>query len=374
MTAFRKTMAMTAALLVVLMFTFCSKDKNDASEQDPSNLTVELLSVNNATKTAQIQASAANAVRFEMYIGTSTTPALQNQTGFFEYTFTATGDYMVDVRAYGLSGRYIKKGVLVSITPDEDPEVPLSQGYSTPMEHDGYTRVWNDEFSGSTLNTSNWGYDIGDGCPNCGWGNNELQYYRTENATVANDVLTIEARKESFGGKLYTSSRIKTQGKKSFRYGRVDIRALLPRGQGIWPALWMLGNNITTIGWPSCGEIDIMEMIGGSGRENQVHGTIHYNDNGHIYTGGTYTLQSGMFYQAYHVFTLIWDETSLKWYVNDQLYKEINIAGTAMTAFHQQFFFIFNVAVGGNWPGYPDSNTQFPQRMKVDYIRVFQRN
>jgi len=117
-----------------------------------------------------------------------------------------------------------------------------------------------------------------------------------------------------------------------------------------------------------------MEMIGGSGRENKTHGTLHWNNNGHAYTGGSYTLQSGTFADEYHVFTIIWDENSIRWFVNDIIFFEIDISPAHMTEFHQEFFFVFNVAVGGNWPGNPNNTTVFPQKMKVDYIRVFQKN
>jgi beta-glucanase (GH16 family) len=134
----------------------------------------------------------------------------------------------------------------------------------------------------------------------------------------------------------------------------------------------MLGDNIQTVGWPSCGEIDIMEMVGGSGRENTVHGTVHWENDGHVYTGDGYTLQSGIFADEYHVFSIIWNETSITWFVNDSQFYQISITESHMTEFHQKFFFIFNVAVGGNWPGSPDETTVFPQQMRVDYIRVFQ--
>jgi beta-glucanase (GH16 family) len=134
----------------------------------------------------------------------------------------------------------------------------------------------------------------------------------------------------------------------------------------------MLGDNITSVGWPGCGEIDIMEMVGGESRENQVHGTVHYDDNGHVFTGGSYTLSAGNFYDEYHVFTIIWDRTSIQWLVNDVPFYEIDITPDHMKEFHEKFFLIFNVAIGGNWPGNPDATTVFSQQMKVDYIRVFQ--
>ena len=245
-------------------------------------------------------------------------------------------------------------------------------GYESPTSYPGYTLVWNDEFSGAALNLSDWSYEIGTG--NNGWGNNEAQYYRAENTSVANGYLTIQARKENFGGRSYTSSRLITKNKQSFRYGRIDIRAVLPQGQGLWPALWMLGTNISTVGWPESGEIDIMEMVGGSGREDTVHGTGHWDNNGsNASYGGDYTLNSGTFADEFHVFSIEWDSNLIRWYVDDVQYHALSISSAGLSEFRKEFFFIFNIAVGGNWPGYPDASTVFPQRMLVDYVRVFQK-
>jgi len=360
-------------LLIALNVTCCSEKEEPASDQDPYNLMVDVLSIDQETGTVIIQAHAQNAILYAFYISFSDIPEEENDTGLFEYVFEDYGQYQIEVRAYGISGRYLKSTKQITIEFQPNP-VSLDQGYFSPLSYDGFNMVWADEFEGNTVNTANWVYDIGDGCPNlCGWGNNELQYYRQENAWVADDVLTIEARKENFGTSNYTSARLKTQNRKSFQYGRVDIRALLPKGQGIWPALWMLGNNISAVGWPQCGEIDIMEMIGGSGRENEVHGTLHWDNGGHTFTGQGYTLSSGTFADEYHVFSIIWNETSIKWFVNESQFYEINVTASHMTEFHHEFFFIFNIAVGGNWPGNPDNTTKFPQQMKVDYIRVFQK-
>ena len=206
-----------------------------------------------------------------------------------------------------------------------------------------------------------------------GWGNNELQYYRQDNASVENGYLIITAKQQNFGGSNYTSSRLKTQGRQFFTYGRIDIRAKLPYGKGIWPALWMLGESFSSVGWPSCGEIDIMEMIGGNGyNDRTVHGTVHWNENGHAMYGGSNSLPSGRFHDEFHVFSIIWDQNSIRWLRDDIQYHTINISGSNLSAFQENFFFIFNVAVGGNWPGSPDNTTVFPQRMVVDYVRVFQ--
>jgi len=197
-----------------------------------------------------------------------------------------------------------------------------------------------------------------------------------ENAWVQDSVMTIEARNEYFANKDYTSARLKTQGKQSFLYGRIDARALLPQGKGLWPAIWTLGENISSVSWPACGEIDIMEMVGGNGKENTVHGTVHWqNANGdHAQAGEGTSLSADVynFSEAYHVFSVIWDENFIRWFVDNQQFYQIDISGNDMSEFHNPHFLILNVAVGGNWPGSPDASTIFPQQMKIDYIRVFQ--
>lgn len=364
--------------LLILTFLFSSCDKNGGNDNtlDPSNLTVEVMSVDHESGKVVIQASAQNAVEYQLFIGESDNPVQVNETGFFEYTFQGVGQYSITVRAYGASGRYIKSSRMITIEEEDPDPVPLDKGYFTPAEYAGYTLVWQDEFTGNNINSSNWSFEIGDGCPNnCGWGNNELEYYRAENAWVAEDVLTIEARKETYMSRSYTSARMVTRDKQSFRYGRVDIRALLPKGKGMWPALWMLGNDFSTVGWPRCGEIDIMEMVGGDPGDKQCHGTIHWHDGQiHASYSGSYTLPNETFADAYHVFSIIWDATSIKWYMNDLQYHQVSISNPEMSEFHQEFWFIFNVAVGGTWPGNPVASTKFPQQMKVDYIRVFQRD
>ena len=243
-------------------------------------------------------------------------------------------------------------------------------GYSTPDSYDGMTMVWSDEFDGPEINSNNWMFEIGTG--NGGWGNNELQYYQEDNASIIDGNLVIEARRQTLESSNYTSSRLITRGKQSFQYGRVDIRAVMPERQGMWPALWMLGSNISQVSWPSCGEIDIMEMIGGEGRDNVVHGTAHWDQGGHVFYGQSMSNPSGKLSEEYHVYSIIWDEQSIRWFFDDINYNTIDITPEALSAFHDDFFFIMNIAVGGNWPGSPDNTTLFPQWMIVDYIRVFQ--
>ena len=231
--------------------------------------------------------------------------------------------------------------------------------------------VWSDEFDSTSINTLNWTKETGGN----GWGNNELEYYtnRDINAFIENGHLIIQVLKENYSNRNYTSARLKTQSKKLFKYGKIEANIKLPYGQGIWPAFWTLGQNISSVGWPKCGEIDIMEMIGGQNRENTVHGTAHWDNNGqHAQYGNSYTLTSGIFADDFHKFAIIWTEQYIKWYVDDHLYNTIDITSSGLSEFHNDFFILLNVAVGGNWPGSPDASTVFPQRMEVDYVRVYQ--
>ena len=245
-------------------------------------------------------------------------------------------------------------------------------GYSTPNTYPGYNLLWSDEFSGRAVNINDWTFETGN---NGGWGNNELQNYtgRPENVFVSNGNLIIEARAENFGAQNYTSTRMITKNKKIFKFGRVDISAKVPKGKGVWPALWMLGNNIDAVSWPRCGEMDIMELLGQE--PNKVYGTVHWATSGGSATnrGSNYILPSGSFDQEFHVYSLIWVQDSIKILVDDKQYFQISKTDIGATyPYNADFFFIFNIAVGGNWPGSPDGTTVFPQRMVVDYIRVFQ--
>ena len=262
----------------------------------------------------------------------------------------------------------------VTILDDDDNTEGLNiptRGYSTPKTYAGYKMVWADEFDSTALNPNNWVHELGAS----GWGNNELQYYREENTTVADGHLVITAKAQKFGSSNYTSSRIISKGKKAFKFGRVDIRAALPKGQGLWPALWMLGTNISSVPWPACGEIDIMELAGRL--PNRVSAAVHYGANvaQHQYkTGVRYLPGNANFQDEFHVFTLIWKENLLEFYVDDEKFHSITPADLdgAVYPFNKTFFFIMNVAVGGNFDGNPDATTTFPQSMIVDYIRVFQ--
>jgi beta-glucanase (GH16 family) len=243
--------------------------------------------------------------------------------------------------------------------------------------------VWNDEFSqpdGSSPDSTKWGYDIGNG--SSGWGNNEREYYtsRTNNARIQNGQLVIEARNESYNGYNYTSARLLTKGKWSWAYGRIEANIKLPRGQGIWPAFWMLGTNIDSVGWPTCGETDIMENIGKTSDQGTAHGTIHGPQSGGDYNGGagvggTYTLPGGAaLADNFHLFAVEWTTNQIKWFVDTNLYftaTPASLPSGGTWVFTQPQFLVLNLAVGGNWPGYPDGTTVFPQQMLVDYVRVY---
>lgn len=231
-----------------------------------------------------------------------------------------------------------------------------------------YQLVWSDEFNDTALNDFIWKYETGN---NNGWGNNELEYYTNNprNVSLSNGKLFINALKENYQGFQYTSARILTRI--SWMYGKIEARIKLPYGQGMWPAFWMLGANINTVGWPTCGEIDIMEMIGGQDRENTAYGTLHWNSDGHQSKGSFYKLPSGKLSDDFHVYSIEWNSQMIIWYVDGSLYYLLPFNET-MSAFKAPFFIIINLAVGGNWPGNPNNTTTFPQTMTVDYVRVYQ--
>lgn len=243
-----------------------------------------------------------------------------------------------------------------------------------------YTLRWADEFdgtAGSAPNQAKWNYDIGGN----GWGNNELQTYtsRADNAFLdGNGNLVIKVIKEKFRGsdgirRDYTSARLLTKGKFTQRYGRFEARVKVPFGQGLWPAFWMLGANVDQAGWPTCGEIDIMEQIG---REPAIaHGSLH----GPGYSGGSpltgiYTLPGGQkFTDDFHTFAVEWEPAAIRFYVDGNLYQTKTPADAAgrQWVFDHPFFVIVNVAVGGSFPGSPDDTTTFPQTLIVDYVRAY---
>jgi beta-glucanase (GH16 family) len=256
--------------------------------------------------------------------------------------------------------------------PNESPSTPVT-----------WTLVWSDEFdgpAGASVDPQKWVADTGGG----GWGNQEREFYTTRAENISLDgtghlAITALAEPPSttlrcwYGSCRYTSARIKTKDRFAQTYGRFEARIRIPRGQGLWPAFWMLGDNIDTVGWPRSGEIDIMENIG---REpNMVHGTMHGPGySGAAGIGGPYTLTRGAFADDFHRYAVEWTPGLISWFVDDTKYFQVtpsSIPSTATWVFDHPFFLLLNVAVGGGWPNDPDATTTFPQEMVVDYVRVY---
>ncbi len=255
--------------------------------------------------------------------------------------------------------------ILVSCVPDDFQK----------LDERSWELVWSDEFdgaSGTSPNPANWTFDIGTGQD--GWGNQELQYYtnRPENISLdGNGNLVITARSESFGGRPFTSARIKTQGLFEQTYGRFEARIKNPYGPGLWPAFWMLGGTVDTEGWPQAGEIDIMEMRGQD--PTVIHGSLH----GPGYSGGnpisgSYALKNARYDADFYIYAVEWFPDRIDFFVNDYLYNRIRAKDIdGEWVFDHSFFLILNVAVGGSYVGFPNPNTPFPQSMVVDYVRVY---
>ncbi|MGA9995068.1 MAG: glycoside hydrolase family 16 protein [Pyrinomonadaceae bacterium] len=257
---------------------------------------------------------------------------------------------------------------------------------SSAMQAQSWRMVWSDEFNGadgSGFDTKRWTAQTGGD----GWGNKELEYYTAESKNVylnKSGSLAIKAIKETlspdykcwYGGCQYTSARLMTKKKFQTAYGRFEARIKIPYGQGVWPAFWLLGGNIDEAGWPSCGEIDVMENIG---REpSLVHGTIHgpgYSGDKGI--GSSYSLaRNQLFAAGYHTFAVEWETDAIRWYVDGNLYEtrtRADLPAGTKWVYDHPFFIILNLAIGGAWPGNPDATTTFPQTMLVDYVRVYQR-
>jgi beta-glucanase (GH16 family) len=236
--------------------------------------------------------------------------------------------------------------------------------------------VWSDEFNGTSVDTNHWKFETGN---HNGWGNHELEYYtdRPDNACVSNGVLHIVARREFTNGFSYTSARIKGQGLFSKKYGRFEFRAKVPRGKGYWPALWLMPEHSPYGGWPACGEIDVMENRGNY--PAVVQGTIHYaeTNGGHLQSTEYFTFPQNEGADKFDNYLLEWTTNSISWSVDGRLYETQTNWSTANAPypapFDQPFYIILNLAVGGAYPGSPDTNTVFPGEMQVDYIRVYDR-
>lgn len=259
---------------------------------------------------------------------------------------------------------------------DVDSEIsPELKDVFAPDYWDDALLVWSDEFEGDELSKEDWAFETG----SHGWGNNELQnYVENDNVEVSGGTLKIIAKKEGIGSSNYTSARLNS--KASFRYGKIEIRAKLPdhKGNGLWPALWMLGSNIENVGWPACGEIDIMEYV--SYDPDKVHFSVHSTANNHVsgtqITSGAIDLKT--IEEEFHVYGLLWTDRYLKFYIDNPENVQLNFVRPSPTTaenwpFNKPFYFLMNIAVGGNWGGLEGvDDTIFPAVMEVDYVRIYQ--
>ena len=337
--------------LVLVSILSCSKDSTGggSSGQPPSNLTVNAVVSTDNSGNVSFTATATNAVTYDFDYGNGVFATVAS--GVVTYKYPASGTYSVNVVAKSSGGQTISKSIQVTVT------VALSL-------------VWSDEFDvPGAPSAARWGYDLGDGCPgNCGWGNNELQYYtnRADNVIVSAGTLKIIAKKENYNGEAYTSARLLSKDKFSFKYGKVEARAKLPAGVGTWPAIWTLGNNIGSVGWPACGEMDIMEHVG---KElNKIYGTLHYpGRSGGNADGNTKIISNAT--TEFHIYSMEWTSTLIKIFVDGDLIH--SVVNSNNLPFNQNFFFILNIAMGGNFGG-PVDPAFSSAALEIDYIRVYQ--
>ena len=349
----RKPFAALLALFLFISGSCSGGDSNAAAENVPSNLVITAEIVGKSAENpngdgsgvVKFNINATNATSYKISFGDGT---IQNATnGLNSYTYKIAGTYSYVINATAFNGsKSIDNSIIVTVN--------VTSG-----------AVWSDEFNTTGApNSSNWGYDLGAG----GWGNNESQNYtnRSDNVKVENGVLKIILKKESYLGSNYTSARLLSKGKFSIKYGKIEFRAKLPSGGGTWPALWTLGDNISTAGWPACGEIDIMEHVGND--LNKIHGTLHFPGR----SGGNADSSTKIISNAsteFHIYSIDWRADSIKFYIDNELFK--NFTNTSNLPFNQKFFIIMNVAMGGNFGGAIDS--AFVQStMEVDYVRVYQ--
>lgn len=341
-------------ILVILIFIIsssCKKSGNEGADSKvaPTDLTINATASTNGTGEVAFVASAVNAVSYDYEFGNGVVQTGTN--GTVTYQYNQTGIYTVGVTAKSSSGLTLKKTANLQVTVNSGT---------------GNNLVWSDEFNTAGVpDATKWGYDIGTG--GNGWGNAESQYYtnRTQNVIVEAGILKIKALKENFSGSNYTSARLLSKDKFDFKYGRVEVRAKFPSGVGSWPAIWMLGSNINTVSWPNCGEIDIVEHLG---RDlNKIYATLHYpGRSGGNANGGTRIISNAT--TEFHIYGLEWSASIIKMTVDGETVH--TVANSSAIPFNQNFFFIMNVAMGGNFAGAIDPAVT-NATMEVDYIRVY---
>jgi len=336
-------------LFLIGLYLLVSCGKSDVgAEIAPTNLIVKTEISTDGSGTVVFTATADGAVSYDFEYGNGDAATVPSGIVTYKYTLSGTNTYPVIVTAKTSSGLTTKKTVEITVTVS-NPTTGL---------------IWSDEFNtDGTPNPAKWGYDLGAG----GWGNSELQYYtgRPENVIVQGGVLKIKAIKENYAGSAYTSTRMSTKGLFSFQYGKVEVRAKLPAGAGTWPAIWTLGSNNSTAGWPACGEIDIMEHRGSD--LNRIFSTLHYPGR----SGGNGDGSSKVISNAttgFHIYSLDWSASSIKIYADDMLIH--SVANTTAMPFNHDFFLILNVAMGGTFGGQVDPAFTNAS-MEVDYVRVY---
>ena len=334
------------ALLSILAIVSCSKGGSGEGTPPLSNLTLVADVSTDSSGNVTFTAKADNATTYEFDFGNGNFQIVPS--GVVTYKYPASGNYSVRVTAKNAAGNTLSKGISVLVAI----KVAL---------------IFSDEFDvAGQPDASKWGYDIGTGSN--GWGNNESQYYtnRPENVTVSNGTVKLTAKKENFSGSSYTSARMLTQNKFSFKYGKVEVRAKLPAGVGTWPAIWMLGSNISTVGWPACGEIDIMEHLG---RDlNKVFAALHHpNHSGGNADGGNTVIQNTT--TEFHIYSCEWTASSIKFFVDGVNFY--TFPNSPAVPFNHNFFIILNIAMGGNFGGAIDPAFN-SGTMEIDYVRVYQ--
>lgn len=342
---------MAFLMMLVLMFADCKKSSDGGSSGGgssvaPTNLTVAAVISSDNSGNVAFTASAADAVSYDYDFGNGVYQTVAS--GVVNYKYPSSGTYTVNVTAKSSSGLTLSKSMTVVVA------VTSSLAWSEEFNIDG------------APDQSKWGYDIGTGTG--GWGNNELEYYtsRTDNAIVSNGTLKIIAKKENYNGSAYTSARLLTNNKFSFKYGKIEVRAKLPAGAGVWPAIWMLGSNFATAPWPACGEMDIMEEKGND--IGRIFGTLHHPGHSGGNGDGSNVVITGAI-SDFHRYQLNWSPTTIQFAVDDVPFY--TFANNSTLPFNQNFFIILNFAMGGTFGGAVDPNFT-SSTFEVDYVRVYQ--
>lgn len=332
-------------IALITFFSSCKKENTPGnSNTPPTNLVVTAVVSTDNSGNVAFTSTATNAVTYDYDYGNGIYKTVPN--GIVSYKYPASGTYTVNVVAKSSNGQTITKSIQVIVKVD-------------------LTLVWSDEFNNDGApDASKWGYDLGGG----GWGNSELQFYtsRSENAVVQGGLLKIKMIRENYSGSAYTSARLLSKGKYEFTYGKVEVKAKLPSGRGTWPAIWMLGGNISTVPWPACGEIDIMEHVGND--QDRIYGTLHYPGRSGGSADGASKIINNVS-TGFHIYALEWSATAIKIYADDQLIH--TVANTSSIPFNHNFFLILNIAMGGSFGGNVDPAVNVAT-MEIDYVRVYQ--